>query len=79
LDNLIYDIEVTRNGHLGTGILGTNLLINVLPNEERRYSSQGGNQNNISKLGVIGLKTEPLHFGKAGMLKVLTITRCLEP
>lgn len=35
LDNLIHDIEVTSDGHLGTGILGTKHLINVLPEEER--------------------------------------------
>lgn len=35
LDNLIYDIEVTSNGHLGTGILGTKHLFNVLGEEGR--------------------------------------------
>ncbi len=35
LDNLIHDIEVTSDGHLGTGILGTKHLINVLPEEGR--------------------------------------------
>jgi len=35
LDNLIYDIEVTSDGHLGTGILGTKHLINFLAEEGR--------------------------------------------
>jgi alpha-L-rhamnosidase len=35
LENLIEDIEVTSNGHLGTGILGTKHLINFLPEEGR--------------------------------------------
>lgn len=35
LDNLIHDIEVTNDGHLGTGILGTKHLINVLAEEGR--------------------------------------------
>ena len=35
LDNLIHDIQVTSNGHLGTGILGTKHLINVLAEEGR--------------------------------------------
>lgn len=35
LENLIYDIEVTGNGHLGTGILGTKHLINLLAEEGR--------------------------------------------
>ncbi len=34
-DNLIHDIQVTSNGHLGTGILGTKHLINVLAKEGR--------------------------------------------
>ncbi|NIX56740.1 MAG: hypothetical protein GWN14_12655, partial [candidate division Zixibacteria bacterium] len=33
LDNLIHDIEVTSDGHLGTGILGTKHLVNLLPEE----------------------------------------------
>lgn len=35
LDNLIHDIEVTSDGHLGTGILGTKHLINLLAEEGR--------------------------------------------
>lgn len=35
LDNLIQDIQVTSAGHLGTGILGTKHLINVLAEEGR--------------------------------------------
>lgn len=35
LDNLIHDIQVTSNGHLGTGILGTKHLINFLAEEGR--------------------------------------------
>ncbi|MDR9366943.1 MAG: family 78 glycoside hydrolase catalytic domain [Balneolaceae bacterium] len=35
LDNLLHDIEVTSDGHLGTGILGTKHLVNVLPEEGR--------------------------------------------
>lgn len=35
LNNLIYDIEETSNGHLGTGILGTKHLINFLAEEGR--------------------------------------------
>lgn len=35
MENLIHDIQVTSNGHLGTGILGTKHLINVLAEEGR--------------------------------------------
>lgn len=36
LDNLIEDIQVSRDGHLGTGILGTKHLINFLAEEGRQ-------------------------------------------
>src|SRR5699024_7815119 len=36
LDNLINDILVKSNGHLGTGILGTKHLFEVLSKEERK-------------------------------------------
>ncbi|MDZ7720252.1 MAG: family 78 glycoside hydrolase catalytic domain [Balneolaceae bacterium] len=35
LDHLIHDIQVTSDGHLGTGILGTKHLINFLAEEGR--------------------------------------------